>query len=364
MIPFIDLKRQYESIKKEIDNAILNVLENSNFILGPDVEHFEQEFASFCNTRYAVAVNSGTSALHLSLLVAGIERGDEVITTPFTFIATISAIAYVGAKPVFVDIDLNSLTIDTNGIEEKITRNTKAIIPVHLHGHPANMDEITKIAKKHNLKIIEDACQAHGAEYKKTKVGGIGDLGCFSFYPGKNLGGYGEGGIAVTNNINYFKRLRILRNWGEKKKHHHNILGYNYRMDGIQGAILRVKLKKLKHWINIRRQIAKKYGCRLKNTNIMVPNEQNYAKHVYHVYSIRVRKRNELKEHLNMNGIQTGMHYPVPLHLQHAFSYLGHHKGDFPSSEIAANEVLSLPIFPELTEDQIERVCSNISGWS
>lgn len=360
MIPFVDLKAQYHSIKPEIDRAVLNILETSQFVLGSEVAAFEESFAAYSGVTYGVAVNSGTSALHLALLVAGIGAGDEVITTPFTFVATVAAIGYVNAKPVFVDIHPRSFTMDPNLIEAKITPRTKAIIPVHLYGQPADMDSIMAIAKKHNLIVIEDAAQAHGAEYKGKRAGGIGDLGCFSFYPGKNLGAYGEGGLVTTNNTEYNRVLRMLRDWGAEKKYHHDLKGYNYRLEGMQGAILKVKMNYIEQWTEARRAHAAKYSELI--TSVPTPEEMNYARHVYHVYAVRTQQRDALQKKLHDQGISSGIHYPIPVHLLKAWSELGHKVGDFPNSEAAANETLSLPMFAELTDEQIEIVSRAVNN--
>jgi dTDP-4-amino-4,6-dideoxygalactose transaminase len=365
MIPFVDLKSQYNSIKDEINTAVLNVLDSTQFILGDEVVAFEQEFATYCSAEHGVALNTGTSALHLALLAAGIGAGDEVITVPFTFVATVSAIAYTGATPVFVDIDPVSYTMDVNQIEKAITAKTKAIMPVHLYGQPADMDPIMEIAHRHGLKVIEDAAQAHRSEYKGRRVGSIGDIGCFSFYPGKNLGAYGEGGMAVTNNPEYAQKMRMLRDWGQDGRYNHVMKGYNYRMDGIQGAILRVKLRYLDRWTDARRTHAAQYDALLADSGLKTPVAMPYGHHVYHVYVLRVPQREALQQKLNDRGIQTGIHYPIPVHLQKAFADLGHHKGDFPESELVAAEVLSLPMYPELSEAQINviatAVCESLS---
>jgi len=358
MIPFVDLKAQYRSIKTEITAAIENVLENSQFILGPEVSAFEKEFARYCGTEHAIGVNTGTSALHLALLAAGIGPGDEVITVPFTFVATVAAIVYTGAKPVFVDIDPVSFTMDPTRIEAAITPRTKAILPVHLYGQPADMDPMMKIAREHGLVVIEDACQAHGAEYKGRRVGNIGDLGCFSFYPGKNLGAYGEGGAVVTNNAEYNRTIRMLRDWGAEKKYQHVLKGYNYRLEGMQGAILRVKLRHLEQWTEARRAHAVRYDALLAGAEVETPKALPYSRHVYHVYAVRTKQRDDLIRTLTEAGVQSGIHYPIPVHLLPAHADLGHRKGDFPHSEQAADEVLSLPMYAELTADQIQSVCS------
>jgi dTDP-4-amino-4,6-dideoxygalactose transaminase len=362
MIPFVDLRAQYYSIKDEIDKAISGVLESSQFVLGSEVTSFEEEFAAYCGTHYGIAVNSGTSALHLALLAAGIGPGDEVITVPFTFVATVSAICYTGARPVLVDIEPRSYTIDVNQIEDAITNQTKAILPVHLYGQPADMDPILDIAQRYGLIVIEDAAQAHGAEYKGRRIGGIGDLGCFSFYPGKNLGAYGEGGMVVTNDPGYARIIRMLRDWGQEQKYHHVLKGYNYRMDGLQGAILRVKLRHLEGWIQSRRSLATRYRELLTNRSIQTPEEMTYARHVYHIYAIRTRQRYDLQQVLNTKGIQTGIHYPVPVHLQEAYADLMYKSGDFPCTEQVAKEVLSLPMYPEISYPQVGIISNAILG--
>jgi dTDP-4-amino-4,6-dideoxygalactose transaminase len=357
IIPFLDLRTQYLNIQEEIDRAISKVLESSQFILGGEVAAFETEFASYCGARYGIGVNSGTSALHLGLLAAGIGPGDEVITVPFTFVATVAAIVYTGARPVLVDIDPRSYTMKVDQIEGKITERTKAILPVHLYGQAADMDPISEIAGRHNLLVIEDAAQAHGAEYKGRRVGGIGHLGCFSFYPGKNLGAYGEGGMVVTNSPEINHQVRLLRDWGQEKKYAHVIKGYNNRLEGLQGAVLRVKLRHLEAWTEARRTHADAYRQGLQAGGLQPPEEMPYARHVYHVFTVRSCQRDLLQEKLTAKGIQTGIHYPVPVHLQKAYSDLGYGAGDFPDSETAAKEVLSLPLFPEMKRDQIEFVC-------
>lgn len=360
MIPFLDLKAQYQSIKKEIDEAISNVLESTQFVLGNEVAAFENEFAIYCNARYGIGVNSGTSALHLALLAAGVGAGDEVITVPFTFVATVAAISYTGAKPVFVDIEPDSFTIDVKQIEKAITQQTKAILPVHLYGQPVDMDPILEIAQRYDLTVIEDAAQAHGAEYKGRRVGSIGDLGCFSFYPGKNLGAYGEGGMVVTNNENYVHTIKLLRDWGQERKYHHVLKGYNYRLEGIQGAILRVKLRHLEAWTKARQSHAKQYDEQLANSGVQIPNVMSYSHHVYHIYAVRTNQRDTLQQQLQQQQIQTGIHYPIPVHLMPAYADLGYQVGDFPQSELAAKEVLSLPMYAELSNLAIEQVCGSI----
>lgn len=361
MIPFVDLRAQLDSIRPEVNAAIGRVLESCQFVLGDEVTAFEEEFAKYCGVRYAVAVNSGTSALHLALLALNVGPGDEVITVPFTFVATVAAIRYAGAKPVLVDIDPHSFTMDAEQVERAITKRTKAILPVHLYGQPADMDPILDIARRHGLAVIEDAAQAHGAQYKGRDVGGIGEMGCFSFYPGKNLGGYGEGGAVTTNNPEHADMLRILRDWGQKQKYNHCVKAYNYRMDGIQGAVLRVKLPYLNGWTEKRRANAVRYNALLSAKGIQVPQQMPYAKHVYHVYVIRVPKRDLVQSALSALDIQTGIHYPIPVHRQEAHRDLLYRAGDFPCSEKAAAEVLSLPMFAELSVEQQEQVARAIN---
>ncbi len=356
MIPFVDLKAQYQSIKPEVNAAIQGVLDSCAFTLGPEVAAFEQEFAAYSSARQGIAVNTGTSALHLALLAAGVGRGDEVITVPFTFVATASAIDYTGARPVFVDIDPQNFTMDPKAVEAAITERTKAIIPVHLYGQPADMDPIRAIAERHGLVVIEDAAQAHRAEYKGHRVGSLGDMGCFSFYPGKNLGAYGEGGMVTTDSPAYARTIRMLRDWGAEKKYHHVLKGYNFRMEGIQGAVLRVKLPHLDAWTESRRTAAAHYDRLLAGSGIVTPKAMPYAYHVYHVYAIRTPHRAAWQEALQAKGIQTGIHYPTPVHLLPAFADLGYREGQFPHAEAASREVLSLPMYPELTEAQCEEV--------
>jgi dTDP-4-amino-4,6-dideoxygalactose transaminase len=360
VIPFVDLKAQYHSIKDEIDEAIGSVLASSQFVLGEEVSAFEEELAGYCSVRHGIGVNSGTSALHLALLAAGIGPGDEVVTVPFTFVATVAAIRYTGAQPVFVDIEPQSYTLDVGQLEGAITKRTKAILPVHLYGQPADMDPIMEVAQSHGLIVIEDAAQAHGAEYKGRRVGGIGDVGCFSFYPGKNLGAYGEGGMVVTNNPGYARTICMLRDWGQERKYHHVLQGYNYRMEGMQGAILRVKLRHLEAWTEARRAHASRYNELLADSGVQTPEEMSYARHVYHIYAIRTPRRDVLQEMLRAQGIQTGIHYPTPVHLQEAHADLGYRPSDFPCSEQAANEVLSLPMFAELSNVQQESVAAAV----
>ena len=358
MIPLLDLKAQYRSIKSELDAAVIRVLENAQFILGPEVAAFEKEFAAYCGAGEAVGVNSGTSALHLALLASGIGPGDEVITSPFTFVASAASIIYTGARPVFVDIDPATFNMDVSRIAAAITPRTKAIMPVHLFGQAVDMDPLMEIARRRGLVVIEDAAQAHGAEYKGRRAGSIGDMGCFSFYPGKNLGACGEGGAVVTHNAAYARQIRMLRDWGSEKKYVHEIKGYNYRMEGMQGAILRVKLRHLEKWTEARRAHAARYGQLLEGCGVGLPQVMPYARHVYTIYTIRSADRDKLRADLQQREIQTGIHYPVPVHLQPAYTDLGYARGAFPAAEQAAREVLALPIYPEMTGAQLEEVAA------
>ncbi|MCL4760862.1 MAG: DegT/DnrJ/EryC1/StrS family aminotransferase [Burkholderiales bacterium] len=360
MIPFVDLKAQYASIREEINHAIQGVLDSCQFTLGSEVAAFESEFAAYCESAHGIGVNTGTSALHLALLAADVGPGDEVITVPFTFVATVSAIHYTGAKPVFVDIDPRTFTMDPSALEAAITPRTKAVIPVHLYGQPADMDPIVAIAKRHGLVVIEDAAQAHGAEYKGRRAGSLGDMGCFSFYPGKNLGACGEGGMVTTGNAECARTIRMLRDWGAEKKYHHVLKGYNYRLEGIQGAVLRVKLRHLETWTEARRAAAARYDRLLAGSGVPTPQAMPERRHVYHVYAIRTAQRQAWQDALTQKGIQTNIHYPIPVHLLPAFADLGYRAGQFPHAEKAANEVLSLPMFPELTPAQCEEVAGAI----
>ena len=360
-VPFLNLKIQYESIKDEINAAINGVIEKTAFAGGPFVAQFEEEFAEFCQCQHAVGVGNGTDALWLPLLALGTGQGDEVITVPSTFIATAEAISFCGATPVFVDIDEQTYNMNPDLLEAAITPKTKAIIPVHLFGQTADMDPIMDIAKKHNLYVIEDACQAHGSEYKGKRAGSIGDASAFSFYPGKNLGAYGEAGAIVTNNADLTGRMKMFRDHGQARKYYHGIIGWNARMDGIQGAILSAKLKHLESWTEARRKNANLYSKLLSNVDgIITPREADYTRHVYHIYAVRVQNRDELIEKLAEKEIFCGIHYPVPLHLQEAYNFLGLSKGSFPVAEKCAAEFVSLPMFPELTEAQIKYTTDEI----
>ncbi len=360
MIPFLDLKSQYRSISGEVNAAIARVLESCQFVLGDEVEAFEKEFASYSGARAGIAVNSGTSALHLSLLAAGIGPGDEVITVPFTFVATVASILYAGARPVLVDIEPRRYTMDPEKLAAAWSPRTKAIIPVHLYGQPADMDPILEFARSRKLVVIEDASQAHGAEIAGRRVGGLGDFGCFSFYPSKNLGAYGEAGIVLTNDPEHERTLRMLRDWGQREKHNHVLKGYNNRMEGIQGAILRVKLRHLERWIEARRRHAASYDRLLADSpaGFTLPAVAGGVRHVYHLYTLLHEKRDAVRAALDSMGVQTGVHYPVPIHLQRAYSDLGYGRGDFPVSERAASQVLSLPLYPEMPDDTVTAVHS------
>lgn len=360
MIPFVDLKSQYLSIKPEIDAAIQHILDNTQFVLGAEVAALEKEFAAYCGADQGIGVNNGTSALHLAMLAAGIGAGDEVITTPFTFVASVAAIGYTGATPVFVDIDPATYLIDPNRIEAAITPRTKAILPVHLYGQPCDMDAICAIAKKHGLIVIEDACQAHGAEYNGKRVGGIGDMAAFSFYPGKNLGAYGEGGMVTTSNAEFARTIRMLRDWGAEKKYQHVLKGYNMRLEGMQGAILRVKLKYLEQWTEARRSAAQRYNELFAGSDVPTPFAQTNVRHVYHIYSTRTVARQHWQDALNAKGIQTGIHYPIAIHRLPAWEDLGYAAGAFPHAERAAAEQLSLPMYPELTADMQAEVAAAV----
>jgi len=352
----LNLYGQYKSIKREIDESIKNVIKNQAFIGGRYVEIFENSIARFCGTKFAVSLNSGTDALYLSLWSLGIGKGDEIITSPFTFIATAEAISRLDAKPVFVDIDPSTFNINYKQLEEKITKKTKAIIPVHLFGQPADMDEINKLARKYKLYVVEDAAQAIGAKYNNINAGNLGDIGCFSFYPSKNLGGYGDGGIVTTNKKTLAEKIRILKNHGSIIKYRNEIIGVSSRLDGIQASILSAKLFHLEKWNRIRRNIAKKYNRELKNIQfISIPFENGNVYHVYHQYTIRVKqnKRDRFKKYLEQNNISSIIYYPTPLHLLKAMQYLCYKKGNFPEAERASKEVLSLPIYPEMTDKQI-----------
>ncbi len=371
-VPFLDLNIQYQSIKPEIDKAIQNVIDHSAFILGKAVSEFEREFAAAHSVKHCIGVSSGTDANHLALWSLGVGPGDEVIIPANTFIATAWGATLCGAKPIFVDCEPDGYTIDATKVEQVITQKSKAIVPVHLYGQSADLDTLAEIANKNKLFLIEDAAQAHLAEYKGKMVGGLSEAASFSFYPGKNLGAFGEAGAVTMNNDQLAINLKMMREHGQSEKYHHEVLGHNYRMEGIQGAVLGVKLKYLKEWTEKRRTVAEKYKKLLGDVEqIVLPKEMPYAKHVYHLFVIRVKekrekreeRRNGLMRYLNENGVATGLHYPVPLHLQNCFKYLGYNKGDFPVSEELAELGLSLPMFPEMSDVQIEYVCDIITKF-
>ena len=363
-VPFLDLKVQYRRIEHELRPILENIMSAGAFIGGPEVESFEAEFAAFCGSPFCVGMSSGTDALRFAMMASGIQPGDEVITVANTFIATTETISQAGGRPVFVDIDPATCTIDVGRIEGKITPRTRAIVPVHLYGQPADMDPIMAIAARHNLFVIEDACQAHGALYKGRKAGTIGHVGCFSFYPGKNLGAFGDAGAAVTPSEVTAARMRMLREHGQSRKYYHDMEGYTARLDAIQAAVLRLKLKHLGAWNTARRANAKIYDHLLQGIpGIRVLEEAAWAESVYHLYVIMADKRDGLQKYLTEKGIGTGLHYPLPLHLQKAYAHMGHTRGDFPVTERAADRLLSLPMFAELTGEQIEYVAECIREY-
>ena len=362
-IPILDLKAQYQSIKDEIDAAVLGVMESGQFVLGPNVKALEAEVAEYVGCRYGIGVASGTDALRLALTALGIGPGDEVITTPFTFVATANTISHTGARPVFVDIDPRTFNIAPAAVEAAITQRTKAIVPVHLYGQPAEMSAIMDIARRHNLYVIEDCAQAIGAEENGRRVGSFGDVACFSFYPTKNLGAYGDGGMVTTNHPQIAERVDVLRRHGGKTKYYHEVLGFNSRLDEIQAALLRVKLRHLDHWQAQRRRVAARYDELLAALDVETPFVRAGVTHVYHQYTIRTPRRDALRQFLKDRGIGTMVYYPLPLHLQKMYQDLGYVEGSLPASEGAAREVLSLPMYPELTEEQIQRVVEAIAEF-
>jgi dTDP-4-amino-4,6-dideoxygalactose transaminase len=362
-IPYLDLPAQIRSVRKDLDAAISRTLDNCSFCLGPDVVQFEKDFAKYIGAEHCIAFNSGTSALHIAMMLLNVGPGDEVITTPMTFVATSWAISYVGAKPVYVDIEDATFNLDPKKIEAAITPRTKAIMPVHLYGHPFDLDPVLEIARKHKLPVVEDTAQAHGAKYKGKVVGTFGELSGFSFYPGKNLGAAGEGGALITNNAAFATRARSLREHGSSVRYYHDEVGFNYRMEGIQGAVLGVKLKHLDKWTSERRRVAHRYHELLADTPLQLPREAAYAESAYHLYVVRHPRRDELKKHLEANQVGCALHYPLPLHLQKCYASLGYKNGDFPITEKASRECLSLPIYPELTDAQIQRVVEVIKDF-
>ena len=362
-IPYFDLPAQIQSIRKDIDAALARTVDQCSFCLGPDVAQFEKDFAKYVGAQHCAGFNSGTSALHVAMILLGVGPGDEVITTPMTFVATSWAISYVGARPVYVDIEDATFNLDPKLIEKAITPRTKAVLPVHLYGHPFDLDPILEICRKHKLPLVEDACQAHGARYKGKTVGTVGAMSCFSFYPGKNLGACGEGGVLVTNDATFDKRARSLREHGSSVRYFHEEVGFNYRMEGFQGAVLGVKLKHLDNWTRRRRAIARIYQELLADTPLQLPREAAYAESAWHLYVVRHPRRDDLKKHLEANKVGCALHYPLPLHLQKCYASLAHKTGDFPVTEKAARECLSLPIYPELTDKQVQRVVDVIKDF-
>ncbi|MBV8216058.1 MAG: DegT/DnrJ/EryC1/StrS family aminotransferase [Verrucomicrobia bacterium] len=356
-VPFLDLWSQHLPLMSEFSQAIQEVIESSAFAGGPFVAAFERDFAAYCDIPYSIGVGSGTEALWLSLLACGVGSGDEVITVPSTFMATAEAITYCGARPVFVDVDERTYTMNPDALKNALTSKTKAIIPVHLFGQPADMDPILEFGREHGLHVIEDACQAHGATYKGKRVGTFGDTACFSFYPGKNLGAFGEAGAIVTSSAELDQKLRVFRDHGQERKYFHSVIGWNCRMDGIQAAVLRIKLQQLEAANQLRRTHAVQYDAGLGEFDgVITPAQASYARHVYHIYAIRVRNRDETIQSLTDQGIATGIHYPVPVHLQEAYQSLGYTRYSFPIAERCAAEFVSLPMYPELTHSQIEQV--------
>ncbi|MFQ5329039.1 MAG: DegT/DnrJ/EryC1/StrS family aminotransferase [Thermodesulfobacteriota bacterium] len=372
MIPFLDLKANYQGIREEIREAIDAVFEKGWFVLGERGVKFEEAFAAYCGSSYGIGIGSGTDALHLALRACGIGHGDKVVTVPNTAVPTVSAISLSGATPLFVDVDPNTYTLDPERLKERLRKEfrkgvagrIKAVMPVHLYGQPADMDAIMEVAGEYGIRVIEDACQAHGAEYAGKRVGSIGDLGCFSFYPSKNLGAYGDGGMVVTDDGELASKLKMLRNYGQSERYHHEIEGGNSRLDELQAAMLLVKLQHLDRWNEVRRGLAAIYNDGLKHDEVKEPFEAEYARHIYHLYVVRCRRRDELMEHLSKNGVGSLIHYPVPIHLQPAYSELGLREGNFPVAERCCREVLSLPLYPELTRSDIEQICEVVNSFS
>jgi len=371
VVPFLDLTRQQTKIKTEILSATQKVYEKGRFILGEEVSAFEKEFSHYCGVRHGVGVGSGTDALYLALKAAGIGEEDEVVTVANSFVATALAISFTGAKPLFIDIDPKTYTMDPNSLElllkrEKIKKSgqkIRAVVPVHLYGYPADMDSILNIANRYGLLVIEDACQAHGAKYGRRKVGSFGAMGCFSFYPTKNLGGYGDGGMVVTDHHKYDQKLRLLRCYGEREKYHHILKGHNSRLDEIQAAILRVKLKHLDQWNEARRKKAELYTKMLSPSGVICPWEKKGVRHVYHLYTIETGKRDTLQTFLKKKGVETLIHYPIPIPFQRAYRELGYRRGDLPLTNRWSHKILSLPFFPEMEESEMEEVAEGIRSF-
>ena len=361
-VPFLDLQAHHEPIRPQLDEVIARVIESGAFAGGPFVDRFEEDFAAYCECRHAIGVGSGTEALWLCLLALGIGAGDEVITVPNSFMATAEAITYCGARPVFIDVDECTYTMNPDALASAITPKTKAIIPVHLFGQPADMEPIQAVAQENGLHVIEDACQAHGARYKGQRAGSMGIAGCFSFYPGKNLGAFGEAGAVVTNNPDLNEKIRVLRDHGQFRKYHHSKVGWNCRMDGIQGGVLGVKLKTLENDNQRRRAHAAHYNRALSEIpGVLTPLHAAYAQHVYHIYAIRVKEREQIMEQLTQKQIGCAVHYPIAIHLQEAYRSLGYEKGSFPVAERCAQEFVSLPMYPELTSEQVDRVTEKLN---
>jgi dTDP-4-amino-4,6-dideoxygalactose transaminase len=359
-VSFLDLSRQYLAIKNQIDSAMAGVFSRAWFILGEELEAFEQAFASYLNVGYGVGVGSGTEALHLALLACGVEPGDEVITVPNTAVPTVSAISFANAMPRLVDIDPTTFTMDVQQVEAAITPRTKVLLPVHLYGQTADMEPLLEIARRHNLRVVEDACQAHGATYGSSKAGALGDAGCFSFYPSKNLGAYGDGGFVCTNDAEIAGRLRLLRNYGQTRRYYHTTKGFNSRLDELQAAILRAKLPHLEKWNDRRCELARRYDELLQGLPVTLPKAATWGKHVFHLYVLRVPKRDQLCSFLAERGIQTIIHYPVPVHLQEAYRDLNIPPGALPEAEKVAREIVSLPLYPEIRDEEIELVATTI----
>jgi dTDP-4-amino-4,6-dideoxygalactose transaminase len=362
-VAYLDLHAQMRPLRAEMEAAFARTLEQCSFCLGPDVAAFEKDFSTFCDAKHTVAMNSGTSALHIALKMLGVGPGDEVISTPLTFVATSWAISYVGAKPVYVDVDDATFNLDPALVEAAITPRTKLLLPVHLYGQPCALAPLLDIGRRHGIPLVEDAAQAHGARYHGKSIGTSGVMSCYSFYPGKNLGAFGEGGALVTNDDALATRARSLREHGSTKRYYHDEVGYNYRMEGLQGAILGVKLKHLRHWSNERRRVAHRYHELLRGTPLQLPIEAPDVESVYHLYVVRHPDRDALKKHLEAHGVGTGLHYPLPLHLQDCYKDLGYKPGAFPVAERSARECLSLPIYPELTDDQIQYVAATVRSF-
>jgi dTDP-4-amino-4,6-dideoxygalactose transaminase len=363
-VPFVDLRAQHHGIRQELDQAVQDVIESTAFVLGPAVQDFESDFAQYLGVDHAVGTSNGTTALQLALLALGVGEGDEVIVPAQTFIATAEAVAHVGARPVFVDVLESTACMDPAALASAITPRTRAIVPVHLFGQAAELDSILEVARARGIPVVEDACQAHGATYHGRRVGSFGIASCFSFYPGKNLGAFGEGGAVVTNDAHLASRVRRLRDHGQSQRYHHTEIGYNARMEGIQGAVLSVKLRYLDRWNESRRAHAAYYREWLEGSGVRLPVEAPRREHVYHLFVVRSEDRNILREHLTHQGIQTGLHYPVPLHLQPAFSSMGHRPGAFPAAEAWAKQALSLPMFAELTRAQLDDVIEGVKSHS